>query len=237
MNSEGPVFRRILLKLSGEALAGGGGTIDPQVVESIAQELREVTAAGVQVAIVIGGGNLIRGAHLPSFDRAVADQMGMLATVINGLALQNRLDRAGLETRVMSAVPITSFCEPFIRRRCLRHLNLGRVVILVAGTGNPFFTTDTAAALRASEIQADCLIKATKVDGVFDADPEKVPGAKRLDALTYDRVIEDSLAVMDTSAIVLCKENEIPILVFKLMEQGNLIRACAGETVGTRITS
>lgn len=233
MSSTRPVLRRIVIKLSGEGLAGPGGAIDAGVVERIAADLRELTALETQVAIVVGGGNFLRGSTLPRINRAVGDQMGMLATVMNGLALQDRLDSLGLQTRVLSAVPMTSFCEPFIRRRCIRHLEKGRVVILVAGTGNPFFTTDTAAALRASEIGADCLLKATQVDGVYSADPEKDPTATRFESIDYRDVIERELAVMDTAAVVLCKENTIPVLVFDLARAGNLVRACRGEEVGT----
>jgi uridylate kinase len=229
-------YRRAILKLSGEGLAGKDGRLDAALADAIASDLRDLVAQGRQVAIVVGGGNYLRGSRLPGIHRAVADQMGMLATAMNGLALQDVLEQRGIATRVQSAVAMADFCEPFIRRRCIRHLEKGRVVILVAGTGNPFFSTDSAAALRASEIGADCLLKATKVDGVYTADPKKDAAATRFERLTYRDVIEKQLQVLDTSAVVLCEENGIPIVVFDLHRRGNLIRAIAGEPVGTLIT-
>ncbi len=229
-------YRRALLKLSGEGLAGKDGRLDAGVVDALASDLRELLAGGRQIAIVVGGGNYLRGSQLEGINRAVADQMGMLATAMNGLALQDVLERKGIETRVQSAVNIADFCEPFIRRRCIRHLEKRRVVILVAGTGNPFFSTDTAAALRASEIGADCLLKATQVDGVYSADPKLDAKAQRFERLAYRDVISRKLKVMDTAAVVLCDENAIPIVVFDLHERGNLVRAISGEHVGTLIS-
>jgi len=231
----GRPYRRALLKLSGEGLAGKDGRLDPAVVDALANDLRELIAMDKQIAIVVGGGNWLRGNRFPGINRAVADQMGMLATAMNGLALQDALEQKGIDTRVQSAVAIADFCEPFIRRRCVRHLDKKRVVILVAGTGNPFFSTDSAAALRASEIGADCLLKATQVDGVYSADPKKDAAAQRFGHLTFRDVIERDLKVMDTAAVVLCKENKIPIVVFDLHQRGNLIRAMRGESVGTII--
>jgi len=228
-------FGRAVLKLSGEGLAGKDGRLDPGVVEALASDLRELLALGKQIAIVVGGGNWLRGSRFPGINRAVADQMGMLATAMNGLALQDALEQKGVDTRVQSAVAIADFCEPFIRRRCIRHLEKKRVVILVAGTGNPFFSTDSAAALRASEIGADCLLKATQVDGVYSADPKKEPSAQRYVHVSFRDVIERDLKVMDTSAVVLCRENKIPIVVFDLHQRGNLVRAMRGEEIGTII--
>ncbi len=235
MTEPARAFRRAVLKLSGEGLAGKDGRLDPAIVDALASDLRELLAMGKQIAIVVGGGNWLRGSRFPGINRAVADQMGMLATAMNGLALQDALEQKGVDTRVQSAVAIADFCEPFIRRRCIRHLEKKRVVILVAGTGNPFFSTDSAAALRASEIGADCLLKATQVDGVYSADPKKEPEATRFGRVTFRDVIERDLKVMDTSAIVLCKENKIPIVVFDLHQRGNLVRAMRGEAVGTII--
>ena len=235
MTEAGRPYRRALLKLSGEGLAGKDGRLDPAVVDALANDLRELIAMDKQIAIVVGGGNWLRGNRFPGINRAVADQMGMLATAMNGLALQDALEQKGIDTRVQSAVAIADFCEPFIRRRCVRHLDKKRVVILVAGTGNPFFSTDSAAALRASEIGADCLLKATQVDGVYSADPKKDAAAQRFGHLTFRDVIERDLKVMDTAAVVLCKENKIPIVVFDLHQRGNLIRAMRGESVGTII--
>jgi uridylate kinase len=226
-----PKYRRILLKLSGEALAGEQGYgIDPAVLERIAEEVRTVLSLGVGVAIVIGGGNIFRGlqASASGMDRASADYMGMLATVINGLALQNTLEKAGLMTRCQSAIDMPAVAEPYIRRRAIRHLEKGRVVIFAAGTGNPFFTTDTAAALRAVEIGAEVILKATKVDGVYSADPMLDPSATRLDHLSYIEVLNRGLRVMDTTAISLCMENKLPIVVFNL-RPGNLHRVVTGE--------
>ena len=228
-------FRRALLKLSGEGLAGKDGRFDQAIIDALASDLRELLANGKQIAIVVGGGNYLRGSKLQGVNRAVADQMGMLATAMNGLALQDALEQKGIDTRVQSAVTIADFCEPFIRRRCIRHLEKKRVVILVAGTGNPFFSTDTAAALRASELGADVLLKATQVDGVYSADPKRDKGAVKFEQMRYRDVIEKNLKVMDTAAVVLCEENGIPIVVFDLHQRGNLMRAIQGERIGTRI--
>jgi uridylate kinase len=235
-----PAYRRIVLKLSGEALAGSQGFgIDPPVLDRIGEEIRDVTDLGVQVAIVIGGGNIFRGvaASAAGMDRATADYMGMLATVINALALQDALEKAGVQTRVLSAIEMRAVAEPYIRRRAIRHLEKGRVVIFAAGTGNPFFTTDTAGALRAVEIGADAIIKATKVDGVYSADPKRDPAARRLDRLTYIEVLNRGLGVMDTTAISLCMDNKLPIVVFDLMEAGNIKRIVLGEPVGSIVSS
>ena len=232
-------YRRILLKLSGEALMGKGDYgIDPDVLTRIAGELKAVRALGIQVGIVIGGGNIFRGAGLAraGMDRVTGDHMGMLATVINALALQDALERVGTFARVMSALQIHEVSEDYIRRRAIRHLEKGRVTIFAAGTGNPFFTTDTAAALRAIEVGADILAKGTKVDGVYTADPHKDPQAKRYDRLTFDRVINDKLNVMDTTAVVMCRENNVPIRVFNLQVAGELLRLAQGEDVGTLVT-
>jgi uridylate kinase len=234
----GAAYRRILLKLSGEALMGDQGFgIDERVVAQIADELREVHGTGVEIAIVIGGGNIIRGlaASHRGIDRVTGDYMGMLATLINALALQDALEKRGVTTRVQTAIEMREVAEPFIRRRALRHLEKGRVVIFAAGTGNPFFTTDSAAALRAIEIHADVLLKATKVDGVYDADPEKDPSARRYDELTYQQVLEQNLQVMDAAAISLARDNHIPIGVFDLFEPGNILRVVSGERVGSLV--
>jgi uridylate kinase len=239
MNDARLLYRRILLKLSGEALMGNGDYgIDPDVLTRIANELKEVRALGVQLGIVIGGGNIFRGAGLAraGMDRVTGDHMGMLATVINALALQDALERVGTHARVMSALQIHEVSEDYIRRRAIRHLEKGRVTIFAAGTGNPFFTTDTAAALRAIEVGADILVKGTKVDGVYTADPVKNPQAKRYDRLTFDRVINDKLNVMDTTAVVMCRENNVPIRVFNLQVAGDLLRLARGEDVGTLVT-
>jgi uridylate kinase len=239
MNDARLLYRRILLKLSGEALMGNGDYgIDPDVLTRIANELKEVRALGVQLGIVIGGGNIFRGAGLAraGMDRVTGDHMGMLATVINALALQDALERVGTHARVMSALQIHEVSEDYIRRRAIRHLEKGRVTIFAAGTGNPFFTTDTAAALRAIEVGADILVKGTKVDGVYTADPVKNPQAKRYDHLTFDRVINDKLNVMDTTAVVMCRENNVPIRVFNLQVAGDLLRLARGEDVGTLVT-
>jgi uridylate kinase len=235
-----PAYRRIVLKLSGEALAGDQGYgIDPPVLERIADEVREVTVLGVQVAIVIGGGNIFRGlaASAGGMDRATADYMGMLATIINALALQDALEKVGLATRVLSAIEMRAVAEPYIRRRAIRHLEKGRVVIFAAGTGNPFFTTDTAGALRAVEIGADAIMKATKVDGIYSADPKRDSGAERLARMTYIDVLSRRLQVMDTTAISLCMENSLPIVVFDLTQSGNIKRIVLGEPVGSIVTS
>lgn len=238
MNDARLFYRRILLKLSGEALMGSGDYgIDPDVLTRIASEVKEVRALGVELGIVIGGGNIFRGAGLAraGMDRVTGDHMGMLATVINALALQDALERVGCHARVMSALQIHEVSEDYIRRRAIRHLEKGRVTIFAAGTGNPFFTTDTAAALRAIEVGADILVKGTKVDGVYTADPKKDPSAKRYDRLTFDRVINDKLNVMDTTAVVMCRENNVPIRVFNLQEAGELLRLARGEDVGTLV--
>jgi uridylate kinase len=235
-----PAFRRIVLKLSGEALAGSQGYgIDPPVLDRIGEEIREVTDLGVQLAIVIGGGNIFRGvaASAAGMDRATADYMGMLATIINALALQDSLEKAGVQTRVLSAIEMRAVAEPYIRRRAIRHLEKGRVVIFAAGTGNPFFTTDTAGALRAVEIGADAIIKATKVDGVYSADPKVDPAARRIERLTYIDVLNRGLGVMDTTAISLCMDNKLPIVVFDLMQVGNIKRIVLGEPVGSIVSS
>jgi uridylate kinase len=234
-----PAFRRIVLKLSGEALAGGQGYgIDPEVLARIAQEIRGVADLGVQIAIVIGGGNIFRGiaASAGGMDRATADYMGMLATVINALALQDALEKAGLQTRVLSAIEMRAMAEPYIRRRAIRHLEKGRVVIFAAGTGNPFFTTDTAGALRAVEIGADVIMKATKVDGIYSADPKK-HAAERLTKISYVEVLNRGLQVMDTTAISLCMENKLPIVVFDLTVVGNIRRIVLGEPVGSLVSA
>jgi len=233
-----PAFKRVLLKLSGEALMGSQPFgIDEPVVAAIADELREVWAAKVQIAIVIGGGNIIRGlaASHRGIERVTGDYMGMLATVINALALQDALEKRGVDTRVLSAVDIREVAEPFIRRRAIRHLEKGRLVIFAAGTGNPFFTTDSAAALRANEIHADVLLKATNVDGIYTADPNRDPTAELLPDVTYQQVLERNLQVMDAAAISLCRENDLPIVVFKLLERGNIRRVVCGERVGSTV--
>ena len=239
MNDARLHYRRILLKLSGEALMGTGDYgIDPDVLTRIAHELKDVRALGVEVGIVIGGGNIFRGAGLAraGMDRVTGDHMGMLATVINALALQDALERVGTHARVMSALQIHEVSEDYIRRRAIRHLEKGRVTIFAAGTGNPFFTTDTAAALRAIEVGADILVKGTKVDGVYTADPVKDAKARRYDRLTFDRVINDRLNVMDTTAVVMCRENNVPIRVFNLQVAGDLLRLARGEDVGTLVS-
>ena len=234
-----PAYKRILLKLSGEALMGDKGFgIDPAVASQVAADIAEVHSLGVEVAVVIGGGNIFRGvaASARGMDRATGDYMGMLATVINALALQDAIETKGVVTRVVTAIEMRAVAEPFIRRRAIRHLEKGRVVILAAGTGNPYFTTDTAAALRAMEIKADVILKATKVDGIYTADPVTHPDAKKFDRITYLSFIEQGLKVMDTTAITLCMDNRLPILVFNLRTPGNLRRAAMGETVGSLVT-
>jgi uridylate kinase len=229
-------FRRVLLKLSGEALMGSQPFgIDEAVVSAIADEIREVHLLKVQMAIVVGGGNIIRGlaASHRGIDRVTGDYMGMLATVINALALQDALEKRGVETRVQTAIDIREVAEPFIRRRALRHLEKGRAVIFAAGTGNPYFTTDSAAALRANEIHAEILLKATKVDGVYTADPRKDPNAVLLPEVTYQQVLERDLKIMDTAAISLCRDNGIPIGIFNLGTPGNILRVVSGERVGS----
>lgn len=235
-----PAYRRILLKLGGESLAGPEGFgIDPQRAESVAAKVRELRGQGVELAIVMGAGNLWRGrvGIARGMERATADYMGMLGTVINSMALMDALERAGEVTRVMSAVEMRAVAEPYIRRRAIRHLEKGRVVILGGGTGNPYFSTDTAAALRAMEIGADIVIKATKVDGVYDNDPEKDPNARRFDRLTYIDALNRRLQVMDSTAISLCMDHDLPILVLDMWQPDSLVRAVRGEPIGTMITS
>jgi uridylate kinase len=232
-------YSRILVKLSGEALLGGGDYgIDPAILKRIAGELQEIVGLGVQLAVVIGGGNLFRGAGLAraGMDRVAADHMGMLATVMNALAMQDALESLGLYARVMSAIRINEVCEDYIRRRAIRHLEKGRVVICAAGTGNPFFTTDTAAALRAIEIDAEVLLKATKVNGVYSDDPVRNPAAVRYAQLTFDRVLTEKLNVMDATAIVMCRDNHLPLRVFNLNNPGDLTRIVRGADVGTAVT-
>ena len=231
-----PRFKRILLKLSGEALMGDRQYgIDPETVARMAGEVKAARDAGFELCLVIGGGNIFRGmaGAAKGMDRTTADYMGMLATVMNALAMQGALEAIGLETRVQSAIPMATVCEPYIRRRASRHLEKGRVVIFAAGTGNPFFTTDTGAALRAAEMSCDALFKGTSVDGVYDADPKKVASAKRYDTLGFQQVLSDDLKVMDASAVALCRDNNIPIVVFSIREQGNLAKVLAGEGVST----
>ena len=232
--------RRVLLKLSGEALMGDSAYgIDPAVIRRIASEIRELSKAKVEVAIVIGGGNIFRGAGLSAagIDRVTADHMGMLATIMNSLAMQDSLERLGLHARVMSAIKINQICEDYIRRRAVRHLEKGRIIIFAAGTGNPFFTTDSAASLRAIEIGADLLIKATKVDGVYSDDPLRNKAAKRYARLSYDEVIERKLEVLDATAVVLCRENNMPLRILDMTRPGSLMRAVCGEDEGTLVTS
>ena len=235
-----PAYRRILLKLSGEALMGTQSFgIDEPVVVKITEEIREVCALGVQIAIVIGGGNIFRGvaASAGGMERATADYMGMLATVINALALQDALEQLDVVTRVVTAIEMRAVAEPFIRRRAIRHLEKGRVVVFGAGTGNPYFSTDTAAALRAMEIKADVIMKATKVDGIYDADPMLNPNASRFERISYLQVLEQGLKVMDATAISLCMDNRLPIVVFNLLTTGNIKRAISGEPVGSVVTA
>jgi uridylate kinase len=238
MTANPPRYRRVLLKIGGEALAGDRGYgIEEEVLARVAHEVQEVHDLGCEIAVVVGGGNIYRGleASTKGMERATADYMGMLATVINSLAMQEALEKLGVQTRVMSALTIVQVAEPYIRRRATRHLEKGRVVIFAAGTGNPFFTTDTAACLRAMEIGAEIIFKATKVDGVYDADPMAVANAKRYRELTYLEVLQQNLKVMDSTAISLCMDNRLPILVFSLLEPGNIKRAVQGETVGTLV--
>ena len=229
-------YGRVLLKLSGEALMGDlGYGIDPKVVADIAQEILEVVKDGIQLAIVVGGGNIFRGVKASSkgMDRATADYVGMIATIMNAITLQDALEQTGIPTRVQTAIAMQEVAEPYIRRRAMRHLEKGRVVIFGGGSGNPFFTTDTTAALRAAEIDAEVIFKATKVDGVYDSDPHQNPNAHRFQSLTYGHVLTNDLRVMDGTAITLCKENNIPIVVFNLSVRGNIVRAIKGESVGT----
>ncbi|BAU13271.1 uridylate kinase [Leptolyngbya sp. NIES-3755] len=232
----GVTYRRILLKLSGEALMGElSYGIDPAVVHGIAEEVAELVNEGIQVAIVVGGGNIFRGIKgaAAGMERATADYIGMIATVMNAMTLQDALEQIGIQTRVQTAIAMQEVAEPYIRRRAIRHLEKGRVVVFGAGSGNPFFTTDTTAALRAAEINAEVLFKATKVDGVYDSDPKKNPEAKRFKSLTYSHVLTQDLQVMDSTAIALCKDNNIPIIVFDLSVRGNVKRAVTGESIGT----
>ncbi|MGA9751301.1 MAG: UMP kinase [Acidobacteriota bacterium] len=232
----GAVYKRILLKISGEALMGSVPYgINPDAVSTVASEIQEIHGMGVSVALVVGGGNIFRGiqAQEQGLDRVTADSMGMLATVINGLALQDALEQRGVSTRLMTAIAMHALAEPYIRRRAIRHLEKGRVVIFAAGTGSPYFTTDSAAALRATEIKAELLLKATKVDGVYSADPKKDPSAQRYESLTYLKALEMGLKVMDATAISLCMENRIPIRVFDLFEEGNIRRIVEGAPIGS----
>ena len=239
--SDSPVpYRRVLLKLSGEALMGDlDYGIEPKVIQRLAKEIAAAKETGVEIAIVIGGGNIFRGAGLAraGMDRVTGDYMGMLATVMNALAIQDALETRDIFARVMSAIQIHDVCEDYIRRRAVRHLEKGRVVILAAGTGNPFFTTDTAASLRAIEIGADVLLKATKVDGVYDRDPVGNPDAVRFETVTYDQVISDKLAVMDATAVVMCRDNNLPLRIFDLTQPNALIQAMSGEEVGSLVTA
>ena len=231
-----PAYKRILLKLSGEVLMGEGGlAIDPEVTTRVAGEIKDAKEAGHELCVVVGGGNIFRGlsAAAKGIERATADYMGMLATVMNALAVQNALEQVGVDTRVQSAIPMQSVCEPFIRRRAMRHLEKGRVVIFAAGVGSPFFTTDSGAALRAAEMNCDALFKGTSVDGVYNADPKKDATAKRYETVSYDTVLADNLKVMDASAIALCRDNNIPIVVFNIREPGNLASVLRGEGVST----
>ena len=233
-------YRRVLIKLSGEALMGDAAYgIDPEIIQRIAKEVNELTVAKIEVAMVIGGGNIFRGAGLAAsgIDRVTADHMGMLATIMNSLAMQDSLEQLGIHARVMSAIVINEICEDYIRRRAIRHLEKGRVVIFAAGTGNPFFTTDSAASLRAIEINADLLVKATKVDGVFSADPVKDKNAHRYERLGYDEVLEKKLGVMDATAIVLCRENNMPLRVLDMNKPGSLLRAVQGLDEGTLVSN
>ncbi len=232
-------YKRILLKLSGEALMGDQHYgIDPVRVKQYAQEIKTVSETGVQLAIVIGGGNIYRGSYAEKIgiDRVQGDYMGMLATVINGMAIQGALESLGLQTRLLSAIELNQVCEPFIRRRAVRHLEKGRIVIFGAGTGNPYFTTDSAASLRAIEIEADAVLKGTRVDGIYTSDPEKDPSAKKFDSISFDQVYEMGLNVMDMTAFTLCKENGLPIIVFDMNKTGNLMKLVQGEKIGTIVT-
>ena len=238
MANKAPAFKRVLLKLSGEALLGEKAFgIDRDFTDYLAREIKQIHALGVQVTAVVGGGNIFRGVsdNAQGMDRVSADHMGMLATVINALALQDALERAGVFTRVLSAIEMQEVCEPFIRRRAMRHMEKGRVVELGAGTGNTYFSTDTAAALRAMELKADVILKATKVDGIYDADPVKHPKAKKFTELSYREVLQKGLRIMDTTAISLCMDNHLPIVVYDLKRKGNLRRVALGEPIGTLV--
>ena len=233
-----PHYNRILLKLSGEALMGDGQFgIDPETTARMAQEVAAAKEAGHEMCLVVGGGNIFRGlaAAAKGFDRTSADYMGMLATVMNALAVQNALEQIGQDTRVLSAISMDTVCEPYIRRRAMRHMERGRIVIFAAGTGNPYFTTDTAAALRAAEMGCDALLKGTSVDGVYDADPKQVADATRYETLSYNRVLSDDLKVMDAAAVALCRDNDIPIVVFNIRETGNLANVLKGEGTATTV--
>ena len=235
-----PGYQRILLKLSGESLAGGASFgIDADKVQELAREVADVAAAGVQVGVVVGGGNIFRGvaAAAKKIDRVTADHMGMLATVINSLAFSDALEHLGIQTRVMSAIEMRQVAEPYIRRRAIRHLEKGRIVIFAAGTGSPYFSTDTAASLRAMEIKAEAILKATKVDGVYDADPVLVKDAKMFDRISYMDVLQQGLKVMDSTAISLCKDNNLPIIVFNLNQHGNIRRVVLGEKIGSMVSA
>ncbi|HYM53395.1 MAG TPA: UMP kinase [Candidatus Dormibacteraeota bacterium] len=235
---DAPVYHRVLLKLSGEALMGDRQYgIDPEVTREIAKQVAEAQGGNVEIAIVVGGGNIFRGlsAAASGMDRSTADYMGMLATVMNGLAIQDALEQSGTPTRVLSAIAMPEICEPYIRRRAIRHLEKGRVVVMVAGTGNPYFTTDTAATLRAVEIGAEVILKATRVDGVYDADPEKEPGATRYSRISYTDLISNRLEALDATAVSLAMDNEMPIVVFDMTQPGNIVRAVRGESIGTLI--
>ena len=240
MPDSAPRYKRVLLKLSGEALSGSQAFgIDNSTLDRVCLEIAEVVQRGVQIAVVIGGGNFFRGVQVEGsgFDRASADYMGMLATVMNALAMQQSLNKAGIEARVQSAIPISPVSEPYVRQRALKHLDNGRVVVFAAGTGNPFFTTDTAASLRAIEIGADVLLKATKVDGVYNADPARDPHARRYPVISYDEVLQQQLGVMDATAIALCREHQLPLRVFAIAKTGSMGRVIAGEDEGTLVTS
>src|SRR5712664_544380 len=235
-----PFYKRIVLKLSGESFQGPQGFgIHGETIQAIASELKDVHSLGVQIAIMVGGGNIFRGARQKGFeiDRATGDYMGMLATVINALALQDALEKQGVYTRVMSAIEMNQVAEPFIRRRALRHLEKGRIVIFAGGTGNPYFSTDTAASLRAMEIKADAILKATKVDGIYDADPEQIPDAKFFAAISYREVLNQNLKVMDSTAISLCKDNNLPIIIFNLNHRGNIRKVVIGEKIGSLVSA
>src|SRR5512147_446316 len=239
MNNGGPRYKRIILKVTGEVFAGPGNFgIDANTVKAFAQEIKEVKDLGCELALVIGGGNIFRGAIASEIgmDRASADTMGMLATVINSLALQDALEKLGVSTRVLSAIEMRQVAEPYIRRRATRHLEKGRVVIFAGGTGNPYFTTDTTASLRAMEVGAEVILKATKVDGIYDADPFKSSGATKFEELTYIEVLNRELKVMDSTAISLCMDNQLPIVVFNIMEKGNIKRVVSGESIGTLVS-
>lgn len=239
MSDKSPAYHRVLIKLSGEALSVEGIGISAHILTGMAREIAEVHKKGVDIAVVIGGGNIFRGikASAEGMERAQADYMGMLATIINSLALQDAIEKEGVPSRVMSALEIHHVAEPYIRRRAIRHLEKGRVVIFAAGTGNPYFTTDTAAALRAAEIKADVILKATRVDGVYDKDPKQFPDAKRFDRLSYMEVLSRQLKVMDATAVSLCMDNSIPLVVFDVTKGGNLKRVIEGESVGTLVSA